>query len=110
MIRKSHFQNLRGFDEQLGLAADMDLALKLTRSTLVGAICEPLVSYRTHSGQMHQNLDQVIREHSYVIANSFDDPKVQRQLLSDLAVYADLKRLRSESSLRNAVSATGRFL
>lgn len=62
IVQRALLLEVGPFDERLSTSADADLAFRLSRRHQVAAVDDVLVAYRTHSTQMHLNLDVVERD------------------------------------------------
>lgn len=66
LIKFSALEECGGFDEQLGTAADLDFAWRLTSRRSVSSVRVVLVDYRLHQGQMSQSVDLLKNDYSFL--------------------------------------------
>jgi GT2 family glycosyltransferase len=59
------FRRLGGFDEELSMSADADLAVRVLLGSPAVAVRDPVALYRQHGGQMH--LNTIVLEHDMKI-------------------------------------------
>ena len=57
LIRRTVLDDMRGFDPDLSVSADLDFALRIEEFGPLYALPETLVRYRVHPAQMHRRLD-----------------------------------------------------
>lgn len=84
VARRDRVLELGGFDTDLEILEEWDMALKMSRFCGMRSIADPLVLYRVHAGNRHRNVDIHIRP-------GF---KVLEGLFSDAALPEPIRRLR----------------
>ena len=65
VVRRSVLDHEGLFDEQLSIAADWEMWVRLARGNRLGFITEPLSKYRIHNAQMHHNIPAM--EHDMIM-------------------------------------------
>jgi glycosyltransferase involved in cell wall biosynthesis len=80
MVRRSVFDEVGGFDLDLGTSADWDLYYRIASRSKVAFVPEVLLHYRLHGSNMHGNIRRMEREmlHAYAKAFREPDPDLQR--------------------------------
>jgi glycosyltransferase involved in cell wall biosynthesis len=89
MLRRGLALELGGFDPALSQAADWDFSLRLSRIAAFAAIEEELVMYRTHAGQMSNDIRLLERDTFAVLHKFFADPASQPYLPLRSRVYSN---------------------
>jgi glycosyltransferase involved in cell wall biosynthesis len=56
MVRRTAFEEVKGFDTRLACGEDWDLCYRIARNYRVGFVPEPLVNYRSHPRAAHLNV------------------------------------------------------
>lgn len=56
IVRRDLFESVGGFDEKLSTSADWDFFVRVSRLARLGFVPEPLLRYRLHGSNMHQNV------------------------------------------------------
>lgn len=70
MVRRDIFDRVGGFDPKLSLAEDLDLVLRVVDLGEIVAVRDPLVDYRTHSGNTTANrMNLALSVHRVIKAN-----------------------------------------
>src|SRR5579884_4097618 len=82
LIRRTAFVQAGGFDPRFSTVADADLACRLALTTSIARTSQPLVGYRTHTGQMHRNLAALEREYPLLLRKLFALPDLPPELHS----------------------------
>ncbi len=90
IIRKSIFEQLNGFEEELLVCEDWDMWLRYSaQGGRIGVRREPLTRYRWHSGAMTNNLDRMLAGRLKVVERALALPRgrtvshrVRRQALA----------------------------
>ncbi len=62
MVRSRVVEEIGGFNEKLSTSADWEFWLRLSKKGPFGMIPEPINLYRTHTGQMHLNVDAMAKD------------------------------------------------
>ena len=62
LVRKKLLEKTGGFDPRLSTSADWDMWVRFAKETSFGYIPEPLVKYRVHAAQMHNNIRLMDRD------------------------------------------------
>ena len=105
LIRRDVLVEVNGFDEDLSVSADTDLACRIALHYEIDRVDEPLVLYRQHKGQMHRDPAALKHDMSIVFDKMFSEPMLPPRL-------ARLKR-RAYANLYAAVGVeylAGRWL
>ena len=71
LIKRSLFESVGGFDEELGMSADWDLLVRLRLRTEFAYVAEPLALYRRHGSNLSRNVAILERESIRVLEKSF---------------------------------------
>lgn len=64
LVKKHVLEGVGGFDPELSIASDLDLAWRLATAVEVGNLHAPLARYRLSSSQMHRNTDLLRHDYS----------------------------------------------
>jgi len=75
LVRRTAVNDLRGFDPEFSVSADLDFALRLEKLGPVIALSEVLVRYRVHHAQMHRNLGDLGSDVSLLYDQVFADTR-----------------------------------
>lgn len=67
VVRKELLNRIGGFDPKLSTSADWDMWVRMAVKTWFGYIQEPLVKYRIHPSQMHNNIRLMDRDMHYAM-------------------------------------------
>lgn len=62
LVRKKLLEKTGGFDTRLSTSADWDMWVRFATETGFGYLPEPLVKYRVHAAQMHNNIRLMDRD------------------------------------------------
>ncbi len=65
MLRRAIMEQHEGFDPNLSTSADWEMWVQMARRGDFGRVAEPLVKYRLHSAQMHQNIPRMEQDMRY---------------------------------------------
>jgi len=89
VLRKSCFDKVGLFDEEIFTPGDWDMWLRLAENYKAGYIDKPLVSYRVSSSYNLNHIDQVQKEELMVLKKRFSrnktiGPQLQNRALSNL--------------------------
>jgi glycosyltransferase involved in cell wall biosynthesis len=78
MVRRNCFEEVEGFHEELSIAEDRHLYIRLAKRWPVAYIAEPLVKYRLHHNQLHKRVDPRVAEKAFllILHEVFEDPDV----------------------------------
>ena len=71
LIKRSLFESMSGFDEEVGVSADWDFLVRLRLQTDFAYVPEPLVLYRRHDSNLSRKVAILERESIYVLEKSF---------------------------------------
>ena len=99
MIPRKVFDEIGGFDLQLGTSADWDLCYQVGSRHRFGFVPDILMKYRIHSSNMHSNIAPMEREMliGYEKAFKINDEKVQKL---KRAAYGNLHQVLAGSYFR----------
>lgn len=85
IVRRSLFDEIRGFDKRLSTAADWEFSYRAASRSKVGYVPDSLVQYRIHGSNMHSNLAAM--EHDVLIglgkAFADDAPSAVQRIQSE---------------------------
>ena len=73
VVRKRLLDQVGGFDPKLSTSADWDMWVRLSAKTPFGYIPEPLVKYRVHAAQMHNNIKLMDRDMHYAMHKHYQE-------------------------------------
>jgi len=68
LVRRAVLDEVGGFDEQLGTAADFDMWLRIAAKYPVVRVDEVLAKYRRHEGAMFSNLEAQVKDMAHIFA------------------------------------------
>ena len=111
VIRRTAIDDLRGFDPEFSVSADLDFALRLEKLSPIASLTEVLVRYRVHSMQMHRRPDDLTSDMSLVYDRVFPDGSsgwFERKCRANLAAhigYSELLRGHLRTGVRSLARA-----
>ena len=98
MIRASALAASGGFEPRLSTSADLDLAVRIARDHPVIAVPDCLVLYRTHTGQIHLDLELFEQDNTLLLDRQLaNDPAGKRRGAANLHTRLAIYHLRSGS-------------
>ncbi len=108
LIRRTVLEDIRGFDPEFSVPADLEFALRMEEVGPLDAVPETLVRYRVHPAQMHRRLGDLARDVSLLHDRVFTDGQqspFERRCRANLDVHLGLSHL-----LRGRVSVAVPYL
>jgi hypothetical protein len=96
LIRRSVLEEIRGFDPEFSVSADLEFALRMGEIGPLDAVPETLVRYRVHPAQMHRRLSDLARNMSLLHDRIFTDGQqrsFERRCRANLDAYLGLSHL-----------------
>ena len=108
LIRRTVLDDMRGFDPEFSVSADLEFALRMEEVGPLDAVPETLVRYRVHPAQMHRRLGDLARDVSLLHDRVFTDGRqspFERRCRANLDVHLGLSHL-----LRGRVSVAVPYL
>mgnify|MGYP001994103321 CR=1 FL=1 len=108
LIRRTVLDDMRGFDPEFSVSADLEFALRMEEVGPLDAVPETLVRYRVHPAQMHRRLGDLARDVSLLHDRVFTDGRqspLERRCRANLDVHLGLSHL-----LRGRVSVAVPYL
>jgi hypothetical protein len=90
VVRRAALDEMRGFDPELSVSADLDFAIRLESVGPVLALPETLVRYRLHDAQMHRRLSDLSHDMSLLYDRVFcggNDGPLERRCRANLEAY-----------------------
>jgi glycosyltransferase involved in cell wall biosynthesis len=109
MVRASCFQQVGLFDQNVAIAADFDMWIRIAAVYKFAVVKECLVFYRQHQNNFSKNRQKVIKTHAQVIEKSFKGVSLDLLYLRNLA-YANLCRYQSWLALEDGNYEQAKFL
>jgi len=109
LIRRTVLDDLKGFDPEFSVSADLDFALRIEDAGHLVFVPEVLVQYRIHSGQMHRQLSEHSADMSRVYDRVFAGGRyqsIERRCRANLAAhtgFSELLRGRFHLGIRHLV-------
>ena len=89
VFRKKLIDQAGSFDEQMSVAADWDMWVRLARITNFGFIDKPLTKYRLHQNQMHSNISAMEKDMIYAF-KKLEHERVWNEVMSKKTSKAKL--------------------
>jgi glycosyltransferase involved in cell wall biosynthesis len=80
VVRRDRILEVGGFDTDLEILEEWDMAIKMSRYCAMRSVCDPLVLYRVHAGNRHWNVDIHIRPGLKVLEGLFVDPSLPPEI------------------------------
>jgi|TARA_Y100000031_G_scaffold20453_1_gene20945 glycosyltransferase involved in cell wall biosynthesis len=108
LIRRAVLEDMRGFDPEFSVSADLEFALRMGEIGPLDAVPETLVRYRVHPAQMHRQLSEFSADMSRLYDQVFTGGRyqsIERRCRANLDVHLGLSYL-----LRGCVGAAGPYL
>lgn len=96
LIRRTVLNEMRGFDPDLSVSADLDFALRLEEVGKVLTLAETLVGYRLHGAQMHRKLGDLGNDMSLLHDRMFSSGSggsFERRCRANLDAYVGYSHL-----------------
>ncbi len=96
LIRRSVLDEIRGFDPNFSVSADLEFALRMEEIGPLDSVPVTLVRYRVHSRQMHRRLNDLARDVSLLHDRVFSDGQnrsFERRCRANLDVHLGLSYL-----------------
>ena len=96
LIRRTVLNEMRGFDPDLSVSADLDFALLLEEVGKVLTLAETLVGYRLHGAQMHRKLGDLSNDMSLLhdrVFSSGSGGSFERRCRANLDAYVGYSHL-----------------
>ncbi len=78
VVRAECLRDLRGFDDSLSTAADLDMWTRIAAQYKIRAVTAPLVKCRRHSSSMSLNVTLFERDNYRLLTKAFSDPSCAR--------------------------------
>ncbi|MBK9174076.1 MAG: glycosyltransferase family 2 protein [Blastocatellia bacterium] len=96
IVRRVVFSEVGGFDPEMSTAADWDFCYRIARRHKVGFVTDPLVLYRVHNSNMHNNIRAM--EHDMIIG--FKKAFTEESGIDKIRCYGNLYRVLAGSYFR----------
>lgn len=96
LIRRTVLDDLRGFDPEFSVSADLDFALRIEDTGHLVSVPEVLVQYRIHPGQMHRQLSEFSADMSRLYDQVFIGGRyqsIERRCRANLAAHVGFSEL-----------------
>lgn len=100
LVKREAFEKVGGFDERLSTSADCGFACKVALRWDVHALARPMVLYRLHPAQMHNDPAATQRDMMRIFDELFNDPDLP----------SELQRLRRRAEANLGISLAGSYL
>lgn len=75
IVRREVFQRLQGFAEELRVAEDWDLWIRVAEAHTVAVVNEPLVNYTFHDGMLTRDPERMRTARNRIIARALSSPR-----------------------------------
>jgi GT2 family glycosyltransferase len=99
MVTREAFDKVGGFDPQLKVGEDWDFCYRVAREYKVGFVPEPLVNYRSHGKNAHNNVAEMERGMSIFYKKAFNEGDSEMRSLRP-RVYGNLHKILAGSSFQ----------
>ena len=96
LIRRTALEDMRGFDPEFSVSADLEFALRMEEVGPLDAVPETLVRYRVHSAQMHRQLSEFSADVSRLYDQVFTGGRyqsIERRCRANLAAHVGFSEL-----------------
>ena len=96
LIRRAVLEDIRGFDPEFSVSADLEFALRMGEIGPLDAVPETLVRYRVHPAQMHRQLSEFSADMSRLYDQVFTGGRyqsIERRCRANLDAYLGLSHL-----------------
>ncbi len=96
LIRRTVLDDMRGFDPEFSVSADLEFALRMEEVGPLDAVPETLVRYRVHSAQMHRQLSEFSADVSRLYDQVFTGGRyqsIERRCRANLAAHVGFSEL-----------------
>ncbi len=105
LVKKDVLEAVGGFDPELSIASDLDLAWRLATAVEVGNVHSPLVRYRLSSSQMHRNTGLLRHDYSLLFhrAPFAGNPAASRRVEANLDLLDAQRAWKSGGGLGNGM-------
>jgi glycosyltransferase involved in cell wall biosynthesis len=96
LIRRTVLDDMRGFDPEFSVSADLEFALRMEEVGPLDAVPETLVRYRVHPAQMHRQLSELSADMSRLYDQVFTGGRyqsIERRCRANLAAHVGFSEL-----------------
>jgi hypothetical protein len=96
LIRRTVLDDMRGFDPEFSVSADLEFALRMEEVGPLDTVPETLVRYRVHSAQMHRQLSEFSADISRLYDQVFTGGRyqsIERRCRANLAAHVGFSEL-----------------